>query len=214
VPVPTNPKLYHITHVDNLASILEFGELFSDAALVERGGPSSGVGMSAIKQRRLSLPVKCHSGDFVGDYVPFYFCPRSVMLYVIHCANHPGLTYRGGQDPIVHLEADLHEVIDWTKSAGRRWAFSLQNAGAAYAEFRKSRDELNQVNWAAVEALDFRDPAIKEGKQAEFLVHRSLPFELVELIGARTYATVARVRQSLATAGVHKRVELKPEWYY
>ena len=33
------------------------------------------------------------------------------MLYVIHCANHPELAYRGGQQPIIHLEADLHQHI-------------------------------------------------------------------------------------------------------
>ena len=68
--------------------------------------------MSGIKRRRLEdLEVYCHPGTKVGDYVPFYFCPRSVMLFVIHRANHPELTYREGQGPIVHLEADLPSVI-------------------------------------------------------------------------------------------------------
>ena len=57
--------------------------------------------------------MKCRPGLNVGDCVPFYFCPRSVMLYLIHRANHPELDYRGGQGPIVHLEADLHEAANW-----------------------------------------------------------------------------------------------------
>jgi ssDNA thymidine ADP-ribosyltransferase, DarT len=103
----------------------------------DRGRPACGhnIGMSGIKARRLALPVPCHAGDCVGDYVPFYFCPRSIMLYVIHCANHPELTYRGGQEPIIHLEADLHGVVGWAQQQGRRWAFSLSNAGANYTEF-------------------------------------------------------------------------------
>jgi hypothetical protein len=55
--------------------------------------------MTAIKRRRLGLPLPCHAGDRVADYVPFYFCPRSVMLYLIHRGNHPELTYQGGQSP-------------------------------------------------------------------------------------------------------------------
>jgi hypothetical protein len=97
---PARPKLYHITHVDNLQPIAAAGELVCDAAILAGGGPAQAIGMSAIKRRRLEeLEVACHPGTKVGDYVPFYFCPRSVMLYVIHCANHPELTYHGGQEP-------------------------------------------------------------------------------------------------------------------
>ena len=139
--------------------------------------------MSGIKTRRLSLRVDCHPADCVGEYVPFYFCPRSIMLFVIHRANHPDLSYRGGQGPIVHLEADLHDVIAWAKTARQRWAFSLSNAGAVYAQFRARVAELDQINWEAVAATDFRPAEIKEGKQAEFLVHGSLPWTLVSRIG-------------------------------
>ena len=72
--------------------------------------------------------------------MPFYFCPRSVMLFVIHRANHPELTYRGGQEPIIHFEADLHTVIRWAEANGTRWAFSLSNAGANYTVFRSRTD--------------------------------------------------------------------------
>jgi hypothetical protein len=136
---PARPQIFHITHVDNLRSIVAAGELLSDAAMIARGGPLAGIGMSTIKQRRLALPVTCHANDHVGDYVPFYFCPRSIMLFVIHCANHPDLTYRGGQAPIVHMQADLHAVVAWARQHHRRWAFSLSNAGARYASFRALR---------------------------------------------------------------------------
>lgn len=116
--VPAQPRIYHITHVDNLPAVFEDGGLSSDAAMIARGGPAASIGMSSIKQRRLDLPVKCHPGDRVGDYVPFYFCPRSIMLYIIYCANHPDLSYHGGQGPIVHLEADLHEAVAWAKYPG------------------------------------------------------------------------------------------------
>jgi ssDNA thymidine ADP-ribosyltransferase DarT-like protein len=97
---PPDPgRIYHITHVDNLGSILSDGHLLSDAEMIARGGPDVAVGMSSIKQRRLRLPVKCFAATMVGQYVPFYFCPRSIMLYLM--GNHPELTYRGGQSPIV-----------------------------------------------------------------------------------------------------------------
>lgn len=184
--VPNRPCIYHITHVDNLPSILADGGLWSDSEMVTRGGPAAAIGMSSIKQRRLRLAIKCYPGEHVGDYVPFYFCPRSIMLYMIHCANHPELAYRGGQGTIVHLEADLHETVAWAKSESRRWAFSLSNAGAVYTEFRGRLDQLNEVDWTAVEATDFRDAQIKEGKQAEFLIRDFFPWHLVGRIGVQS----------------------------
>ena len=37
--------------------------------------------MSKVVARRKQLPVPCHPATCMGDYVPFHFCPRSVMLY-------------------------------------------------------------------------------------------------------------------------------------
>lgn len=81
--VPSSPKLFHITHVDNLQSIVAAGGLHSDAAMIARNAGVATIGMSSIKQRRLALPVRCHPGDHVGECVPFYFCPRSIMLFLL-----------------------------------------------------------------------------------------------------------------------------------
>jgi len=213
MPVPAHPKIYHIVHVDNLASIVADGCLWSDAVMVQRQGGTV-IGMGSIKQRRLGLPVSCHNGLRVGDCVPFYFCSRSIMLYVIHCANHPELTYRGGQQPIVHLEADLHRVVQWAVANGRRWAFSLSNAGAFYTQFRADLAQLGEINWDAVAATDFRPADVKEVKQAEFLVQDSFPWHLVERIGAHSQAIVPRVASAMQGAAHRPVIEIKRDWYY
>lgn len=46
--VPPNPKIYHITHVSNLDSILSNGGLSSDAVILRTGGPALTIGMSAV----------------------------------------------------------------------------------------------------------------------------------------------------------------------
>lgn len=212
--VPAQPRLYHITHVDNLPAILAAAGLQSDAMMLSRGGPTATIGMGNIKQRRLELSVKCHPGDKVGDYVPFYFCPRSIMLYLIHCANHPDMTYRGGQSPILHLEADLHEVVQWSEQHGRRWAFTLSNAGAMYTEFRKDLAQLDAVDWPAVAASDFRNAQVKEGKQAEFLLHEYFPWDLVRRIGVINATVYGQVVRALHGATHHPAVEVRREWYF
>lgn len=185
----------------------------SDRTIAQRGGPAIAIGMSSIKQRRLNLPVKCHPGDFVGDYVPFYFCPRSVMLYLIYRANHPDLTYRGGQGPIVHLEADLEEVVAWANGQHQRWAFTLSNGGAYYTEFRSTLTDLSDINWEAVEAVDWQDPDIREAKQAEFLMQEPFPLNLVHRIGVGSHPIKQQVLQAFINAA-SPPVVVKADWYY
>jgi ssDNA thymidine ADP-ribosyltransferase, DarT len=211
---PARPKIYHILHVDRLPSIIADGCLWCDAVIVARQGTGTTIGMGSIKQRRLILPVTCHSGTRVGDYVPFYFCPRSIMLFVIYRANHPELAYRGGQQPIVHLESDLHRVVAWANASQRRWAFSLSNAGAVYARFRSSLDGLDEINWGAVAATDFRPADVKEGKQAEFLIHQSFPWDLVERVGVISRAVAQQASLAMQGAAHRPRVEVRADWYY
>ncbi len=214
-PPPARPKIYHITHVDNLRSIVTDGRLLSDAVMLAQGRPVRTIGMTSIKRRRVDeLQVDCHPGTKVGDYVPFYFCPRSVMLYVIHRANHPELSYRDGQGPIVHLEADLQTVIRWAEERGVRWAFSLSNAGAYYTEFRSRVEDLDELDWEAIAATDFRQPHVKESKQAEFLVYRCFPLELVERIGVRSADIQSRATALLVGANHAPTVEIRPQWYF
>lgn len=219
--VPANPRIYHITHVDNLPDIVANGSLISDAAMIARGGPTAAIGMGNIKQRRLSLPVSCHPGLNVGDCVPFYLCPRSIMLFVIHCANNPALTYRGGQGPIVHLEADLGAVVAWANDQKRRWAFSLSNAGAGYAQFRNSLDDLGHIDWDAVASTNFSNDSytpsgnqVKEGKQAEFLLHDAFPWSLVQRIGVASQTTAIKARAALANTAHQPNVSVQPSWYF
>jgi hypothetical protein len=212
---PAGQKIYHVVHVDRLPSIVGDGELWCDSAMLNRqGNVGTVIGMSTIKQRRMLLPVHCHPGDTVGEYVPFYFCPRSIMLYVISRMNHPELAYRGGQGPIVHLEADLAAVLNWAVNNNRRWSFSLSNAGAAYAQFRARRDQFDEIDWTAVAARDFRQAHIKEGKQAELLVKETFPWELIERIGVQSNQIGQQVVQVLPRGGHKPTVQVMPDWYY
>lgn len=213
-PIPLDPKIYHITHVGNLPSILTAGVIWSDAERILRGLSCALVGMSSIKQRRLTLPVDCYQGTMVGQYVPFYFCPRSIMLFILHKANHPDIDYREGQRPILHLQVDLRAAIRWAENASVLWAFSDRNAGTRFACFYNQWVDLDKVNWSAVRSTDFRDMEIKEGKQAEFLIYGSFPWHLVEKIGVLDQGVVAQVDGILAGVDHRPLVRVERGWYY
>ncbi len=213
MPVPDQPKIYHIVHTDRLSSIIGDECLWCDAEIARRPPVGTTIGMSAIKQRRLQeLYLSSHPDLRVGECVPFYFCPRSIMLYLISQANHPELAYRGGQTPIVHLEADLLQTVEWAKKHNRRWAFTLSNAGAYYFEDRCSLYDLGDVNWDAVQARDWR--LLKEGKQAEFLLEHQFPWELVSRIGVYSQEIYAQVTAAVRSSMYQPHVEIKSDWYY
>lgn len=213
MPVPAQPKIYHICHVDRLRSMVSDGFVWCDAEIVRRVPPGTVIGMNGIKRRRLEeLDLTSHPDLRVGGCVPFYFCPRSVMLYLIHQANHPELAYRGGQGSIIHLEADLQATVDWANAEPLRWAFSLSNAGSYYFEDRANLAKLGEIDWDAVQARNWQH--CKERKQAEMLVEHHFPWHLVERIGVSSTATYQQAVAALPADGHRPPVEIQPAWYY
>ena len=171
------------------------------------------VGMDNIKSRRLGIQVGAQSFS-VGDCVPFYFCPRSIMLYILHMGNHPDINYREGQRPIIHLQADFLNVTAWAKKESQPWALTDRNAGSYVASFYSQTSDLDKIDWKAVENSDFRDPSVKEGKQAEFLFYERMPWQLIDVVGVQNETTAREVQQILLTSTHQPSVEVKPNWYY
>jgi hypothetical protein len=210
--VPNNPKIYHILHLDNLASIIKDGYLFSDA-LMQKKTLSTKVGMNHIKERRLTSSLSSYPDLMVGECVPFYFCPRSVMLYLLYRSNSPDLNYRGGQEPVIHLESNIQDATNWADRNQKRWAFTLSNAGSFYFEDRNDLSQLNEINWDAVQSNKWSGDFL-EKKQAEFLTEDQFPWELVSTIGVINPQVYTQVSQILCKASYKPKLQCEPSWYY
>ena len=57
------------------------------------------IAYQGIQDRRATTRVPCGAEGVLHDYVPFYFAPRSPMLYTIHKGNVE--SYREGQAPVI-----------------------------------------------------------------------------------------------------------------
>ena len=176
------------------------------------GGAGTAIGMDSIKQRRRNLTLQSHPDLRVGACVPFHFCPRSTMLYVIHRANHPELSYRDGQGPILHLESDLRQTVAWAEQTGQRWAFTDSNAGSSYFRDWSDLAHLDEINWVAVQAWYWQEH--KHGKQAEFLIERQFPWHLVQRVGVLSMRVYTNVSGYLQASEHKPRVEIRKDWYY
>ena len=215
--IPENPKIYHILHWDKLASVIDSGGLLCDAIIANDPPVGTTIGMTGIKRRRVRKPVVCHWGTKVADYVPFYFCPRSVMLYRIHANqgkdNDPDLQYSGGQKAVVHLEADLQMVVNWAEAHRRRWAFTTGNAAAKATRFCDDLDDLNAIDWNVVLTPNW-SRSQRNAKQAEFLVYGFFSWHLVSRIGVMSDDVRQQVDETISSASHKPQISVIPQWYF
>ena len=112
--------VYRITHIDNVPWILEHG-LHSDSSDV-RDPNFVSIGNPDLISKRAVHGVPVGPGGTLGDYVPFYFCTRSVMLYKLHTGQVEGVDVR--QEDIVYLVSSVGLLLD----TGVRFVFTDRNA--------------------------------------------------------------------------------------
>ena len=187
--------------------------------MVERSNAETMIGIPDIKERRRRNVLRKYPKLHVGDCVPFYFCPRSVMLYVIYEGNLSSLTYKGGQERIVHLEVDMRKVVDWANGKGRKWVFTDSNAGSnEFKDWRRLR-QLDKIDWPAVRCRRWKD--CKDKKQAEFLIEKSFPWKLVKRIGVHSEEVRDKLeiilKKSLKKSkktSHRPNIKVKKDWYY
>ena len=224
MPITEDPKIYHIAHTDRLASIITEGYIWSHAEVEKRNLPGTDIGMAGVKQRRLTKPMRHSAGNaMLGECVPFHFCPQSLMLYTIHqnslTQQNPELEYEGGQELVVHLEADLNGVVIEANKSGVGWAFTDQHALMS-DEFFTDLTDLQMLDWEALYAHEPSAPRIgtdrfRSGRQAEFLIHRLFPWRLVERIGTMNENICDKIENTLRRLDpIHQpEVIVEPSWY-
>lgn len=199
--------IYHITHMNNVANIIHNGHIWCDSQRLALGIVNTNIGYSHIKERRMRRPVTVAAGGTLGNYVPFNFCPRSVMLYVV---AHGHENYQEGQQPIVHLVSSIQTI----QAIGRPWLFTDRHADLGYANQYNTLGKLGEVDWAVMPLTYWSDPDVKEKRQAEFLVHDWCPWEAIETIGVIDLDIAERVEAAISGANHKPRVEVHRDWYY
>jgi hypothetical protein len=203
--VPADPAIYHITHIDNLPGILREGGLWCDAQRIKKNLATTNIGYVHIKQRRLARKVTTRADGMLGEYVPFNFCSRSVMLCAIYRAHDD---YNGGQESVLHLVSSVSKAT----SLGRPWAFSDRHAELGHALHYDDWAHADEVQWAVMNLTWWNN--VKEERQAEFLVHDFLPWTAVLGIGVMTPAMGGRAQQVLKGAAHQPAVAVHRDWYY
>lgn len=204
--------IYHITHFRNLRSILESGCIWCDDEIQSRSIETQGIAYQAIKVRRARRSVPTCERGFLSHYVPFYFAPRSPMLYAIHSGMIE--KYQEGQSSVLHLVAKAEEI-----SRGKLpFTFTNGHAEMMLSEFYESLNDLDKIDWDLMRSKFWFDTEEdinrKWRRQAEFLVHHKFPVDLVAGIGVISEEVKSEVEEILKSFGREIKVAVLPQWYY
>jgi hypothetical protein len=210
VPPVQDRPIAHFTHVGNLPTIMKGGCVLADS-LVRGGGVAiNECGNIEIKERRRTVAVPISPGGVVSDYVPFYFAPRSPMMFSIHKGNVP--TYQEGQEPLIYLWSHSSVVAQM----GLPWVGSDGNAAHSLSVMTNRWDELERmVDWSIMTERYWRDTPTDgdrmRRRMAELLVHRQFPISAIQGIVAKSETTAELARRHVSG---NIPVSVAPDWYY
>lgn len=206
----------HFTHIDNLPNIVSDERLLCDAA-AGSGRLRAEVGDPQIKASRRGRSIPVGRGGYVCDYVPFYFAPRSPMMYRIACDHRDSVPgrYPDGDRPLAYLAVRVGAVVD----AALDWVGTDGNAATATTEFTTDLDRLDaMVDWPLMTATRWNnvpdDPDRQRRRMAELLIYGQVPLSVVHQIGTYSEEYARNVRGLLGNHPLTERVVVREQWYY
>lgn len=212
-PVPTH--VAHFTHVDHLTSMTEYG-LLSDTAAHNSDLLTAEVGNLDIKDQRRQRAVPGHPRRTVAEHVPFYFAPRSPMMYSIFKGNVP--SYGDGTTKLVYLLSSLERLHD----LGYSPILTDRNAALAYAEYREfdPEDPIDDdfIDWPLMGETywnnTLENPQRRERRMAEALVPERIAWDAITGIATKSDLVADEVRGLLAASQSSVAVSVRPHWYF
>lgn len=170
------------------------------------------IAYEGIQQRRAETEVPIHPFGTLHDYVPFYFAPRSPMLYAIHKRKLEG--YTGSQQDIIYLITKV-QIIETNHIP---YIFTDGHAIMALSEFYNQSSDLDKIDRQIMKGTYWNDTEQdgdrKRRRQAEFLVKDFLPLHLLKGIAVKNTETETNVKKILERYGNILPVRVKYEWYY
>ncbi len=207
IPAPT--PIYHITALSNLESIVLSRGLYSHTEMVAQGLAHSDVSNQEIQGNRALRLVRCCRQGVLHDYVPFFFCPRPPMLLAIR-ASHG----YAGERLMIHLVSTAQDVA----ASKVDYFFTDGHATMGLTDDYANLAQLSAIDWDVI-PLRYWGNTVQDGdrkrrKQAEFLVHRFLPFSLVRSVGVYSQQVRVAVEECLQARGVRIPVTVEVDWYY
>lgn len=210
--VPNPTYIFHMTHFKNLPLILENEGIFANNNVTNQNVNYTNIAHQDLQVRRSTTKVPINPKGYLHDYVPYYFAPRSPMLYSIHCGNVDG--YEEGQQPVIYLVSSAQTIND----ANIPCVFTDGHAIMALSDFYHDLNDLRNVHWETMKSKYWNDtpdyPDRKRLRQAEFLVHEFMPWSLVLHVCTIDHQMAHQTKEIIKQYGYQTPVSVKSKWYF
>jgi hypothetical protein len=204
-PVPTD--IYHFTHINNLSSLVVTGMILSKNEMQKEGNTYKSSAYDTVQLQRQIHPVPVSPNGTIHDYVPFYFNSLSPMLYAIKTGNIDGVEMKD----LIFFKSTAQAVED----SGARFTFTDGHGIMALSDYYNDLASLDKVPWDVINARYWNDfPDGKRLRQAEFLVHNSFNWNLVQLIGVYSSAMLTTVASVIDTLEYKPSIKIKQSWFF
>lgn len=207
---PEEARIFRITHVDNVRWLLANGLHCKNSA--KQDPDFVPIGSPELIAKRAHRVVECGPGGTLGDYVPFYFTPYSIMMLNIK-TGWGGAIQRDNAE-IVVLASSIHRLVE----LGIQFVFFDGHAYMEESTGYDSVDDLGKIDWPLLRSRDFAndpdDPGKKGRYQAEALVYRHLPASALLGIACYNQEVAGNVANLVAEQGLELPVKALPGWYF
>lgn len=184
-------SVYHITHFDNLSSILEYG-LLSHNLAHKNGLLSKDISLSEVNELRNRIePIFKRN---LHDYVPLYFNPRNPMLFLRELS----------EKNLVILElSNLLLVMEGT-------IFTAGNAASLHTKFKHSVEEFKNLPFDIILGSHSWNniPGGKRTMCAEVLVQERIDLPHIKAVLCKSEALTEKVDRLV---GNHSPIEVKTD---
>ena len=202
-----NALLYHITHLNNIPSILKNDGLLAHSTMQQQQMHYQDVANVNVQDKREHKIVPISPGGNLHDYVPFYFAPRSPMLYAI---------LNGGiaQEEIVYFITNTQTILEDNSN----FVFTDSHAIMRLTNYYSQLEDLEKIDWSIMQSKYWQDhpdyPNRKMKRQAEFLVYEKVV--LSSFIGFAVYNEEAERKLRMILNDFHQDfyIGIRPQYYF
>lgn len=202
---------YRITHIRNLPLILQNGIVTKNHA--NASDEYIHIGNPEIIDARSTTPVRINGYGNIGDYVPFYFTPKSIMLYNIITGYWHPLVPRRNRNEILVIRCLIDELTQLP-----RWFFTDGQGNDMASSHFNDLAELDKIDWECIQQSSFSKSADDFDKprryQAEFLIHNYVPLESMESLNVYDQASAENVQNELDQNNINLAVNIQPKYFF